>query len=138
MSEVEAYQRRLRRQDDIRKHRSCSFGVVIDVKLGVWGLVAESLGDGPKVLLLETPVNPSPTAPPMMLSPPVWEPTSGKVANRRPPLVRGPVATSQGQWYGCAMRALRAATIALNIPDNWSRRRWKVVRAADASGSCPE
>ena len=54
-----------------------------------------------------------PTAPPMMLSPLMWEASSGNVAKSRAMLVRAPVATSQAVFLGWAMRAVRVARRAL-------------------------
>ena len=67
----------------------------------------------PRVFPLSICVKPPPTAPPITLSPAIWLATSGHVAKSRAALVRGPVATSHAVFAGCARRASRATTIAL-------------------------
>lgn len=56
-------------------------------------------------------VNPSPIAPPMMLSPWMCSETSGNVANSKATLVNVPVATTHGVPLGWANSASRIAKI---------------------------
>jgi hypothetical protein len=72
-------------------------------------------GGSPSALTTGASEKALPIDPPMILTPFTHSATSGNVANRRAAFVRVPVAIKYAVFLGVAIRALRAARMALSV-----------------------